>query len=184
MVWASCYGAKADQRVRDRLRYLRALGVPEGAVAGGAGRGNQLRYGFLDLVETGLGLTALGLGLRPADIAAVLVGQRAVLRPIYARTWREIAEPALAAPWVRSRGRIGAMVADEVIVRLHDRHVEPAKVFDLIGADEIGAGLPMFEPIERVGGLPPRRLLPLKRLMIQWVAWAMEAPDIRPGRKA
>ena len=41
----------------------------------------------------------------------------------------------------------------------------------------------MSEPVERFAGEAPRRLLPLKRLMLQWVAWALEAPLTKPGRK-
>jgi hypothetical protein len=183
MAWAVCYGMSPDQRTRDQLRYLRALSIPETAIDRTPGSGNQLHYGFVDLVEVGLALTALGMGMRPADIAAVVVGQRADLRPIYTQSWLELPEAALAADWVKSRGKVGVLLQDEILIRVHDRHGAKAGTFDLMSSEDASEALPMFAPVERVVGQSPRRLLPLKRLMIQWVVWALEAPVIRPGRK-
>lgn len=184
MVWAACYGLEPDQRTRDQLRYLRALGIPEGGKGKAPGSGNQLGYDFDDQVELGLGLTALGLGMRPADIGAVLVGQRGEMRRLYRQAWLEIPEAALEAPWVKGRGRMGALIDNEYYVRLHDRYSETPGTFELLGPDEAEDPTALFAPVERIGGQPPRRVLPLKRLMIQWVAWAMEAPAIRTGPKS
>lgn len=184
LVWSACYGMEPDQRTRDQLRYLRALGIPEGATGKTGGSGNQLSYGFDDQIELGLGLTALGLGMRPADIGAVLVGHRVEMRRLYRQAWSEIPEAALDAPWVKSRGRMGALIDSEYYIRLHDRYSDAPGTFELLGPEQAEDPMALFAPIERVGGQPPRRVLPLKRLMIQWVAWAREVPVIRTGPKS
>lgn len=184
MLWAACYGMGPDQRTRDQLRYLRALGIPEGATGKTLGSGNQLNYGFDDLVELGLGLTALGLGMRPADIGMVLVGQRDDMRPLYREAWSQIPDAALTAPWVKSRGPMGVLIDNEYFIRLHDRYSDTPGTFELLGPNGAEDRQALFAPVERIGGQPPRRVLPLKRLMIQWVAWALEAPAIRTGPKS
>ncbi|QCI79150.1 hypothetical protein E6W36_05020 [Hankyongella ginsenosidimutans] len=113
----------------------------------------------------------------------MLVGQREGMHRLYANAWLELPDAAIAADWVKSRGRIKPLIADEMFVRLHDRRGEKWGQIDLIGAQEAGDALPMLEPVERFGSEAPRRLIPLKRLMLQWVAWALEAPDIKPGRR-
>ena len=183
MLWAVRYGREPDQRFRDQIRYLRLLDIPPSSARQASGPGKRIRHGFADLIELGLAVTALDLGFRPKDIAAVLVGQREAMHRLYAQAWLELPETALSAGWVRSRGRIGAMIDDEVLIRLHDRRSGKWGELDLVDGDDAAAGLPMFEPVERFGVEPPRRLLPLKRLMLQWVAWAVEAPDIKPGRR-
>ena len=182
MAWALCYGRTPDQRTRNTLRYLRQLGIPL-ASAAALGSGNRVLYNFFDLVETGLGLTGLGLGFRPKDIADVLVVSRDELRKVYATAWSELSEAAMSASWVKSRGRMTALMEDELYVRLHERWRERAASFDFVDARTVSPNLPLLEPIEQFNDGPPRRVLPLKRLTLQWVAWALEAPDIRPGRR-
>ena len=58
MTWALCYGHEPDQRVRDQLRHLRQLGIPEAAGKEAKGSGNRIAYDFFNLVETGLGPSA------------------------------------------------------------------------------------------------------------------------------
>ena len=183
MLWAVRYGYEADQRFKDQIRYLRLLDIPPASAMQADGPGTRVRYGFADLIELGLAVTGLDLGFRPKDIAAVLVGQREDMHRLYAQTWLEMPDAALAANWVRSRGRIKPLLADEIFIRLHDRRGEKWGQIDLVGPDEAGDSLPILEPVERFGSEAPRRLIPLKRLMLQWVAWALEAPDIKPGRK-
>ena len=182
MAWALCYGRTPDQRTRNTLRYLRQLGIPL-ASAAALGSGNRVLYNFFDLVETGLGLTGLGLGFRPKDIADVLVVSRYELRKVYSTSWSELSEAAMSASWVKSRGRMTALMEDELYVRLHERWRERAASFDFVDARTVSPNLPLLEPIEQFNDGPPRRVLPLKRLTLQWVAWALEAPDIRPGRR-
>lgn len=183
MLWAVRYGHEPDQHFRDQIRYLRLLDIPAASAAQASGPGKRIRYGFADLIELGLAVTGLDLGFRPKDIAAVLVDQREGMHRLYAETWLELPDAALAGDWVKSRGRIGALVDDERFLRLHDRRSGKWGQIDLVGPDEANDALPMLEPVERFGSEAPRRLIPLKRLMLQWIAWALDAPEIKPGRK-
>jgi hypothetical protein len=183
MLWAVRYGSDPDQRFRDQIRYLRLIDIPAASAQQASGPGKAIRYGFDDLVELGLAVTALDLGFRPKDIAATLVGNRAEMHRLYRAAWLELPDAALAAEWVKSRGRMGAVVDEERLLRLHDRRSDKWGQIDLVSVEEAGGGLPLLEPVERFANEPPRRLLPLKRLMLQWVAWALDAPEIRPGRK-
>lgn len=183
MLWAVRYGHEPDQHFRDQIRYLRLLDIPGASTAQASGPGKRIRYGFPDLIELGLAVTGLDLGFRPKDIAAVLVGQREGMHRLYAETWLELPDAALAGDWVKSRGRIKPLIADELFIRLHDRRGGKWGQIDLVGSDEASDVLPVLEPVERFGSEAPRRLIPLKRLMLQWVAWALEAPDIKPGRR-
>lgn len=183
MLWAVRYGHEPDQHFRDQIRYLRLLDIPAASATQASGPGKRIRYGFADLIELGLAVTGLDLGFRPKDIAAVLVGQRQGMHRLYTETWLELPDAALAGDWVKSRGRIKPLIADELFVRLHDRRGGKWGQIDLVGPDEANDALPMLEPVERFGREAPRRLIPLKRLMLQWVVWALEAPEIKPGRK-
>lgn len=183
LAWAVGYGRAPDQILKDQIRYLRLLGIPPAANAKASGSGRRIQYDFYDLVELGLAVTALGLGSRPKDIAAVLVANREAMREVYARAWRQLPDDAIKADWVLSRGQSNVMLGDELYIRLHDRRAGQLGQFDVVGPEEVGPNLGILEPIERFANEPPRRVLPLKRLMLQWVAWALDAPDIRPGRR-
>ncbi len=183
MLWAIGYGREPVRALKDQIRYLRLLDIPPASAAQASGPGNRIRYDFHDLVELGLAVTALDLGFRPRDIAAVLAGQRKQMRQVYDRAWLALPEQALSQSWVKSRGEEKVMLDHELYLRLHDRRSEKWGEIDFVGAEEASKDLPVFEPVERFANEPPRRLLPLKRLILQWVAWAMEAPEIRPGRR-
>lgn len=182
LLWALNYGRDPDQILKDRVRYLRRMDIPPAAIRA-EGSGNRVTYDFFDLVELGLAVTALDLGFRPREISAGLVGGREDMRRFYSDTWREIPEQALHQDWVKSRGRIKPMMGEEMFVRLHDRRSEKFGKIDFVGFEEASAALPPFEPVERFED-GPRRLIPLKRLMIQWVVWAGEAPATKPGPAA
>ena len=184
LLWSVSYGGEADQRFKDAVRYLRLLGIPQAAEAQADGSGKRIHYNFFDLVEMGLAVTGLDLGYRPRDIAAVLVDNRKEMWPIYARAWYELPESALGADWVKSRGRIKVHFDDDLFLRFHDRRSGKWGEIDLIEAADATKTLGPFEPVERFGDDAPRRLVPLKRLMMQWIGWAHEAPEIRPGRKS
>ena len=183
LLWAINYGRDPDQRLRHHVRYLRSLDIPPASKRQASGPGKRISYDFFDLIEAGVAITGLDLGFRPRDIAAVLVEHRGAMRELYAKTWRELPDTAIEQDWVKSRGRLSATLDNEILMRLHDRRSEQWGQCDFVGPEEISAALPMLEPVERFEGEAPRRLLPLKRLMLQWVAWALEAPVIKPGRK-
>ena len=183
LLWAIKYGREPDARMKYQIRYLRALDIPPASSRQANGPGKRISYDFFDLIEAGVAITGLDLGFRPKDIAVVLVEKREVMHRIYADVWHELPDTSLTQDWVKSRGRSAVLMGDEVYIRLHDRRSEKWGQVDFVNPTEAGVILPMFEPIERFDGEAPRRLLPLKRLMLQWVAWALEAPPIKPGRK-
>lgn len=183
LLWAANYGCEPDPRLRNQVRYLRALDIPPAAARQASGPGKRVNYDFYDLIEAGIACAGINLGFRPKDIAKVVAQNRGNMRKRYASTWREIPEAALDDEWVKSRGRLRPMFQDEIYIRLHDRGSEKWGEFEVVSEEEASADLPMFEPIERFPGQEPKRLVPLKRLMIQWVVWAIEAPETRAGRK-
>ena len=184
LLWSIRYGREPTQLVKDQVRYLRTLGIPAAAKDQARGPGSRITYDFYDLVEIGLAVTALDLRFRPQDIAAVLAGNREEMRKVYSSTWKEPPDAALHASWVKRQGRQTPLLGDEIYLRFHGRRSEQWGQIDFVGPDEATDELPFFEPIERFAGDRPQRLIPLKRLMIQWVVWALEAPPTKPGPAA
>lgn len=181
LLWSVRYGREPTPLVKDQVRYLRTLGIPAAAKEQARGPGSRIRYDFFDLVEVGLAVTAFDLRFRPQDIAAVLVEKREEMRKVYSTAWKELSEAVLHDDWVKSRGRKTAMLDEELYLRLHDRRSEKWGQIDLVGFEEATDELPVFEPIERFADGTPRRLIPLKRLIVQWVVWAEESPLTKPG---
>jgi hypothetical protein len=89
---------------------------------------------------------------------------------------------AFEAEWVKSRGAVVPMM-NEIVLRLHDRYSERPGSFELVPGDPFAALTQFATVTERYPGDEGRTLLPLTRLVIELVAWAREAPEIKPGRK-
>jgi hypothetical protein len=161
----------------NQVRYLRLLGVPFGTDDLGVGSGNRISYRFEHLIELGLALFGLRRGLKPKDIAGMLVKSRTQLRQLYRQAFQEQPEAALKAEWVKSRGHNLPLLGHEIFLRLHDRHSQAPGKFEVVGPDQaISLGRPEVYPGERT-----RTLVPLTRLVLELVAWAMEAPLTKPG---
>jgi hypothetical protein len=177
VLWALSHGMPASRDTVDQVRYLRLLEVPFGTDDLRVGSGNRISYRFEHLVELGLALFGLRRGLKPKDIAGMLVKNRAQLRQLYRQAFQEQPEAALKAEWVKSRGRIVPLLGDEIFLRLHDRHSQAPGKFEVVGPDQaVPLGLAELYPGERT-----RTLVPLTRLVLELVAWAMEAPQTKPG---
>lgn len=181
VLYALCRGLPPAAETIDRIRYLRRLGVPFTPAELGRGRGNRLRYSFEQLIELGVALFALGRGLAPRTAAEFLIGQRAELRKLYRKAFQDQPEAALEQPWVKSRGRIVPLLAEEVFLRLHDRYAEPQGTLDILQQAEVRELGDLVLLAERYPGEEARRLLPLTRLALELVAWAAEAPEKKPG---
>jgi hypothetical protein len=181
VAWALARGEPPSAQLIDQLRYLRQLGVPFSKAEPGSGSGNRLPYGFDHLIELGVAVFGLERGMRPREIARILVDHRAELRRCYRDTLAALPESAFEAEWVKSRGAVPIM--NEMFLRLHDRYCEQPGSFDLVPGDSLAAFLQVATITERYPGGEVRTLLPLTRLVIELVAWAREAPEIRPGRK-
>ena len=182
VAWVLARGQPPSPVLLDQLRYLRQLGVPFTAEELGSGRGNRIRYGFDHLIELGIALFGLQRGMKPGEIAGILVDHRAELRRCYHDTLAGLTPSAFAAEWVKSRGTV-VPIMNEIWLRLWDRHSAQAGTFSLVPGDAFSALQQLETLSERYPGGEVRTLLPLTRLIIELVAWAGEAPEIKPGRK-
>jgi hypothetical protein len=182
VAWALARGQPPSNQLIDQLRYLRQLGVPFSKAALGAGSGNRIRYGFDHLIELGVAVFGLERGLRPREIARILVDHRAEFRRCYRDTLAGLSESAFTAEWVKSRGAMVPLI-NERFLRLHDRFSERPGSFELVPGDSIDAFRQFATVTERYPGGEVRTLLPITRLVTELVAWAREAPEIKPGRK-
>jgi hypothetical protein len=181
VAWAISLGREPEQRLLDQIRYLRRLGVPFKESELGTGRGNRVRYRFDHLIELGVGVAALRRGMTPKDIAGLLVAHRKTLRQFYREAYLDQPDTALGADWVKSRGQYIPLLANERFLRLHDRYAEAPGGIERIRQDEIGDPSQLFSMVERHPGEKLRTLFPLTRLVLELVAWALEAPETRPG---
>jgi hypothetical protein len=182
VAWVLSGGQPPTAPLLDQLRYLRQLGVPFSKQELGGGRGNRIRYGFDHLIELGVALFGLQRGMRPREVAGILVEHRADFRRCYRDTLAALPPSAFEAEWVKSRGAM-VPIMNEIFLRLHDRYSERPGSFELVPGDPFAALMQLASVTERYPGGEVRTLLPLTRLVIELVAWAREAPEINPGRK-
>ncbi len=183
LLWALEHGQEPGKLLKDQVRYLRQLGVPKNSANQVPGSGNRIRYDFHDLVELGLGVTALKHRFKPKDISAVLVDGRESMRQAIEIAWRDMSEEETGANWIKSRGAIRPLRVDDFYLRLHERRTEKWGRVDIIGLEQVKPGLEVFTPVEIFEDGEVKVLFPLQTLMLPWVAWALEAPPIRTGPK-
>ena len=183
LLWALGHGQDAKTTLKNQVRYLRHLGIPKNSAEKVAGPGNRIRYDFHDLVELGLGVTALQRRFKPKDISAVLVDGRESMRQGIETAWRDMSEELINANWIKSRGTIVPLRLNDFYLRLHDRRTEEWGKVDIVRPDQVKPGLEVFTPIEIFEDGEIKVLFPLQALMLPWVAWALEAPPIRTGPK-
>ena len=182
VAWALARGEPPSAQLIDQLRYLRQLGVPFSKAELGSGSGHRIRYGFDHLIELGVAIFGLERGVRPREVARILVDHRAELRRCYRDTVAELPESAFEADWVKSRGAVQPII-NERFLRLYDRYSEQPGSFELVPGDALAAFMQFAMAVERYPGGEIRTALPLIRLVTELVAWAREAPEIKPGRK-
>jgi hypothetical protein len=182
VAWALARGRQPTALLLDQLRYLRQLGVPFSRHELGGGRGNRIRYGFDHLIELGVALFGLQRGMAPREMAGILVEHRAELRRCYRDILAALPASAFEAEWVKSRGAV-VPIMNETFLRLHDRYSERPGSCELVPGDPFDLLRQFATVTERYPGDELRTLLPLTRLVIELVAWAREAPEIKPGRK-
>jgi hypothetical protein len=182
VAWALARGQPPSDQLIDQLRYLRQLGVPFSKAELGAGSGNRIRYGFDHLIELGVAVFGLERGMRPREVAKILVDHRAEFRRLYRDTVAALPEDAFTAEWVKSRGAVVPII-NETFLRLNDRYSDRPGSFDLVPGDAFDAFRQLAMATERYPGGDVRTSLPITRLVTELVAWAREAPEIKPGRK-
>jgi hypothetical protein len=181
VAWALSLGKPPEQRLLDEMNYLRQLGIPFEKSELGMGRGNRARYRFDHLIELGVGIAALRRGMKPKDIAGFLIAKRKELRRSYRTAYLEQPPAALEADWVKSRGQTMALLSRPRYLRLHDRYADAPGKIEHIRQDEITDWRELFGMTERYPGETARTLFPLTVMVLEWVAWALEAPETRPG---
>ena len=182
VAWTLSRGLPPSRMLIDQLRYLRQLGVPFAKEELGGGRGNRIGYGFDHLIELGVALFGLRRGMAPRELAGILVGHRTALRRCYRDTVAGLSPSAFEQAWVKSRGAV-VPIMNETFLRLHDRYSERQGTFELVPGDAFAALTQIETLTEKYPGGEVRTLLPLTRLVLELVAWAREAPEIKPGRK-
>ena len=183
VAWTLARGLPASRELLDQLRYLRQLGVPFAKDELGGGRGHRIWYGFDQLIELGVAVFGLRRGMAPREMTGMLVNHRAEFRQCFRDVVVELPAGAFEADWVKSRGAIVPLMRQEMFMRLHDRRSEKPGKFDLIAGDGFAAILQIGMVTEKYPGEEARTLLPLTRLVLEVVAWARAAPEIKPGRK-
>ena len=182
VAWVLARGQPPSAQMLDQLRYLRQLGVPFAKQELGGGRGNRIRYGFDHLIELGVALFGLQRGMAPREVARILVGHRAGFRRCYRDILAGLSPAVFEAEWAKSRGAI-VPISNEIVLRLHDRYSEQPGSFELIPGEPLDLLTQLATITERYPGGEVRTVLPLTRLIVELIAWAREAPEIKPGRK-
>jgi hypothetical protein len=168
-------------RLRNEVRYLRQLGIPHTEQDVGEGRGHRLYYRYEDLIELGVAIYAIRHGVKPRDVAIALTRERVAHRRLFRDALKEQPEAALKAEWVKSRGQQIPILANDVHLRIHDRHASPAGHFQMVAPDQAGGPQEVFGAREVFRDGEARILVPVSRIAIELTAWALEAPAIRPG---
>lgn len=181
VLWALARGRSPEPTMVDQLRYLRRLGVPFKKSELGSGTGNRVRYRYEHLIELGVALFGLQRGMRPREVAKFLTEHRKYLRTIYVKAFSEQPELATKADWVKSRGRMVPVLGYEIFLRLHDRYSNAPGRVEVVGQNEMKNLSEFFLLKETYPGEEARTLLPLTRLVLELLAWAKEAPEIKPG---
>ena len=151
VAWALARGRPPSEQLIDQLRYLRQLGVPFSKAELGAGSGNRIRYGFDQLIELGVAVFGRERGMRPREIAGMLVDHRAEFRRFYRDTLAALPEEAFTAEWVKSRGAMVPFIK-ETFLRLHDRYSERPGSFELVPGDS-------FDAFRRFGAKPDKKIV-------------------------
>jgi hypothetical protein len=183
VAWALSGGQPPTNQTLDQLRYLRQLGIPFTKEELGVGRGNRITYTYDHLIECGVALAGLRRGLRFREVAKILIEHRDHLRKTYRRAFEEQPPLALNAEWVKSRGKIRSLLENEIFLRLHDRFSEKPGEYEIVCPQEPGAESMIGDIVERYPGGEIRPMLPLTHLVLELVAWALEAPIIKSGPK-
>ena len=132
-------------------------------------------------METGAALFALRNNMPARDISPWFSSNRKLLRKTSRQAWAALPDAALEQDWIKKRG--GTMASDEIYFRLHDRHSQKDGTFDFVRHGDLVDVLRTGFVGERFDDQQFLPVLALKANMLQWVYWAQQAPEIRPGPK-
>lgn len=184
LAWTLNFGEQPKQHFIDKLNYISKLGIPFKRESNKTGSGNRVHYEYEDLIECGVAMYGLNIGLKPKDMKILLVDYRAEYREAFRQAIINHPESALHDSWVKYKGKgsQGAVNEHDVFLRLHDRYSDFTGTIDLITFVN-SQGNP-FDFNETFQDGSNRPLLPLSRFALQWTAWALEAPEFKTGPKS
>lgn len=182
LLWAVSLGREPSEEVKDRVRYLRQLGIPRPKPER-IGKGHRLVYGFDDLALVGFGLLGLSEGFKPGALTEYLVDQRDGLLAAFRYVWTHLNENVLDEAWVKMRGRSMPLSAEPYYLRLHGRARGQMAGIELVKGKGTETS-PHLIPYEVIPGEAPEKVFIIEYWLPQWVAWALEAPTPRRGRKS
>lgn len=186
LAWALARGEEPSDLLLSQIRYLRQLGIPFADGERGSGRGHRITYDFHDLMETGVAFEAIRLGL-PPRLLHMLIEERAKYHAFYDFAYGELPEAAWQSSWIRSKGKeVPFLLKDELLIRMQGRFDDAPGKVTMTGLDPDAplGDLPFGTLVEEIPGQEPRVVIPVKRLMLELVTYAKEAPATRPGPKA
>lgn len=181
VLWALSLGEAPSQRMVDGARYLRALGIPFSKKEQNTGRGNRLRYGFDELIELAIAFYYLRNGVRPKDIEEHLPKDRKKLRELCRQAFTEQPEKALESSWVKSRGQEIPLMGHQMFLPYHDRYSETPGKMEYREKAEVKKLQHITDPVTRMSNGKSQDAIPLTRLVLETVAWALEAPEVKTG---
>jgi DNA-binding transcriptional MerR regulator len=184
---AIALGLEPSQRMIDEARYLRTLGIPFNEKKHSTGRGNRRRYDFDDLIELAIAFYYLRHGMKPKDLREYMPKARKGLRELARQTFLSLPDAALSVEWVKSRGKQIPMINNEIFLPFHDRYSEtPGKIEAAQSASPPEPGsmqelVAMFIPASTLSNGDNKPMIPLTRLVLETVGWALEVPEVKTG---
>lgn len=181
LLWAISLGQDPTAEVKDKVRYLRQLGIPR-PTAERAGRGHHIAYGFDDLALVGFGLLGLSEGFKPRALVNYLVDLRDEFLRLIHHVWTELPGDLLEQSWVKARGREMIMREAPWYLSLHGRGRGELAGIELVQG-EGSATSPHLVPYEILPGEAPAKVFEIDYWLPQWTAWAIEASTPRRGRE-
>ena len=185
VTWALSLGQIPSKDTLDKLNYLRQLGIPFEPGQRLSGSGNRVHYSYIDMVEMGLGLWALARGVKPRVISRFLVNQRKALHSLYVLALSNQPDAALHEPWVKNPGKSGVINVHSIYLHIHNLFDKKPCTFDVLDQASVNTLIAEILDITNVSGArSPTVIMPLTTLALQWLAWALEAPVVPPGRKS
>jgi len=178
-LWAIAKGTEPRPRMKDEARYLRLLGIPFSKKEQGTGRGNKLTYDFDRLMELALALYCLQHGMKPKDVETYITKLRSDIRKLTRATFLEQSPEALNA-WIEHEDSV-VLSAEPKYLAFYDRYSDTFGKLEYPKKPEAKGLKGLIEPVTRMPNGNTRAAIPLTRIVLETVAWALRAPVIKTG---
>lgn len=179
-------GKEPTARIKAEVRYLRLMGIPFSEQEVGRGRGNRIRYDFDQLIELAIAFFYLDNGLRPKDLKDYLPRERKKLLKYARDIYAGLSDEQLKADWLKSGDE--PILANAQYLPFHDRYSgEPGRLEfspkkempePLVNRKQISDYL---TPHTRLPNGEVGKAMPITRIIIEALAYALAAPETKPG---